>query len=117
MKLTLTRLFFVSLLLMSVLASAAVATSSSAVTSVAGLPFCVADLATQESPNFAPSPTPQATGAACGPCSQTVCLGAHIGNSCSIGINFHGTCQAAYGNTCTGSPITLQCLCWSGPLP
>jgi hypothetical protein len=114
MKRSSTRLVFVSLLLMGSLGSAAIATP--AVPPASGLPFCIADLTAPELPTFAPSPLPQATGAACGACSESVCLGAHIGNSCSIGLNFRGTCQAAYGNTCPGT-ITLQCLCWSGPLP
>jgi hypothetical protein len=59
--------------------------------------------------------TPPATlmAASCGPCSVTVCQGRSIGNGCGSG----RTCQNAYGNNCGTTPLTFECLCWSGPLP
>jgi hypothetical protein len=56
------------------------------------------------------------TGGPCGTCSLSPCVGATIGTSCVVGTR-RGTCQTPLGDTCTGSPVTFKCQCWSGPLP
>jgi hypothetical protein len=62
-------------------------------------------------------PTASANNAAtlaCGSCSVLACRGA-VYNSICQGGTVVKRCIAAYGNSCTDG--TLQCQCWSGPLP
>jgi|SRR5690349_12979772 len=60
--------------------------------------------------------TPEPTNKAlvCGSCSVLVCRGAAYNSICQGGTVVK-KCIAAYGNSCTDG--TLQCQCWSGPLP
>lgn len=51
---------------------------------------------------------------ACGSCSVSICRGAVYNSICQGGV-VPKKCIAAYGNSCTDG--TLQCQCWSGPLP
>jgi hypothetical protein len=104
-------LLLVALLLLGSLASAAPASTGSAVTA-ASLPFCVADLAAPELPSFGQKPT-TASGYICGACSVAVCAGRAGGQPCSA----NGVCIDPYGvNTCPedNDPI---CKCWFGQLP
>lgn len=62
-------------------------------------------------------PASSANGAStlvCGSCSVTACRGA-VYNSICQGGTVVKRCIAAYGLSCTDG--TLQCQCWSGPLP
>lgn len=59
------------------------------------------------------SPTDKST-LACGSCSVLVCRGA-VYNSICQGGTVVKRCIAAYGLSCTDG--TMQCQCWSGPLP
>ena len=51
----------------------------------------------------------------CGSCSLSPCVGASIGQGCSINLSTRGTCQNVYGERC--SPSGNMCQCWRGPLP
>lgn len=50
----------------------------------------------------------------CGACSVSICRGVAYNSICQGGTNVK-KCIAAYGNSCTDG--TMQCQCWSGPLP
>jgi hypothetical protein len=64
---------------------------------------------------ISPDPTPAADKAlVCGSCSVLACRGAVYNSICQGGISIK-RCIAAYGLSCTDG--TLQCQCWSGPLP
>jgi hypothetical protein len=55
------------------------------------------------------------TGATCGTCSLSPCVGVPSGTTCVVGTR-RGTCQSPLGDLCPGT-VTLKCQCWSGPLP
>jgi hypothetical protein len=55
------------------------------------------------------------TGAVCGTCSRSPCVGATYGESCVVGTT-RGTCLSPLGDNCPDG-ITFKCQCWSGPLP
>ena len=121
MKARTTLLLFASLLLVASLASAGTPAPADlgaifaqpAMSSLAGA-SCSASLAAIPLPGTAPHPI-ALTGATCGTCSRSPCVGATIGEACVVGEQ-RGTCQPPLGNNCSGG-ITFQCQCWSGPLP
>lgn len=59
------------------------------------------------------SPTDKST-LVCGSCSVLACRGAAYNSICQGGTVVK-RCIAAYGLSCTDG--TMQCQCWSGPLP
>ena len=61
------------------------------------------------------NPAPILKAGTCGACSTSPCVGATNGVTyCSLRTGW-GRCQDVYGDVCTDG--TLQCQCWSGPLP
>lgn len=113
-----TSLIFASLLLVASLAGAA-----TPMTATHGAPSFMApaasspDCAKTDLPFLAPAPTTKAGGAPCGSCSEAVCAGYTTGTVCGFRNGHTYTCQDVYGGTCGGSPVTLICNCWYGPLP
>jgi hypothetical protein len=121
MKARTTLLIFASLLLVASLAGAetpapadlAAVFAQPAMSTVAGA-SCSASLAALPLPAAAPHAI-ALTGALCGTCSRSPCIGATTGELCVVG-ETRGTCQSVLGNSCSPG-ITLMCQCWSGPLP
>ena len=111
-------LFFSALLLTASLASAA-APAGMSTPATGPVPFlegpaCDPLLAQLGiSPDHA-TPAKDAATLVCGACSVVACQGAGYNSFCQGGTN-PKRCIAAYGNSCTDG--TLQCQCWSGPLP
>ncbi|HKV12194.1 MAG TPA: hypothetical protein VJ725_28880 [Thermoanaerobaculia bacterium] len=110
--------FFALLLLTASLASAAPPAGLSApATSVAASPedpSCDPLLAELGISLETPSPGNKTTTLVCGACSVLACRGAAYNSICQGGTVVK-KCIAAYGNSCTDG--TMQCQCWSGPLP
>ncbi|HEY0510775.1 MAG TPA: hypothetical protein VGH73_02650 [Thermoanaerobaculia bacterium] len=118
-----TLLTFVSLLLLASLAGAAVPPVATADPAVGAAAFMTPAASTATSPGCAKAdipflaPAPSQKSATCGSCSETVCAGYSVGTVCAYRSGVTYTCQDVYGGTCGGSPITLICNCWHGPLP
>ena len=105
MKLRINLMLFSAVLALALGAHAQAATLSSSAT----LPFCVADLAAPELPNFSPSPILQASIILpkCGPCSS-FCSGLRVGSVCGTGGGgIRKTCSIDV--TCTDG--TPKCIC------
>jgi hypothetical protein len=63
------------------------------------------------------SPAPTfLSGATCGTCSRSPCVGAAYNSVCGYDNGQYGYCLSPLGNNCTGG-ITFKCQCWYGPLP
>lgn len=113
-----TLLLFLSLLLIASLAYAATPAAPTAGTPDFMSPVKSPGCAQAETlPFLAPAPTTKAGGAPCGSCSDAVCAGYTTGTVCGFKNGHTYTCQDVYGGTCGGSPVTLICNCWYGPLP
>jgi hypothetical protein len=122
-------LSFASLLLIASLASAATPSQGAAPAAHAvGTEAFMSPAAPATSPGKSPgcgqaaqlpflAPAPSQKSATCGSCSETVCAGYPTGTVCGYKLGRTYTCQDVYGGTCGGSPITLICNCWNGPLP
>jgi hypothetical protein len=114
-------LLFTVLLLIASLAGAAPITPAAA--PAAGAPAFMAPAAplpgcdTKELPFLAPAPSTKSGGAPCGSCSDSLCAGYTTGTVCGFKNGRYSTCQDVYGGACGGSPVTLICNCWNGPLP
>lgn len=66
-----------------------------------------------------PSSTPAPTflsGATCGSCSRSPCVGANYNQLCGYDGGQPGYCLSPLGDNCTDG-ITFKCQCWYGPLP
>jgi len=63
-----------------------------------------------------PAPTFLYSGATCGSCSRSPCVGAEYNTVCGYRNGQYGYCLSPLGNNCSGG-ITFQCQCWYGPLP
>ncbi|HEY6323417.1 MAG TPA: hypothetical protein VJA16_17895 [Thermoanaerobaculia bacterium] len=63
-----------------------------------------------------PAPTLLYSGATCGSCSRSPCVGATYDTVCGYENGQYGYCLSPLGNNCTDG-ITFKCQCWYGPLP
>jgi hypothetical protein len=124
MKLRFTLMILAALLLTAVAGAspapatspAAPAVSSSApVTSAVAEPeTCDSNLAIFSLAGLTPAPSPR-TGARCGSCGTSPCLGGTTGELCGFRNGLYGYCQSPLGDTCSDG--FLKCQCWFGPLP
>jgi len=106
---------FALLLLCASLASAAPFPQTGPPMSPAAPAATTPGCAQAELPFLNPAPSP--TSATCGTCSDPGCQGYPVGTVCAIQVGRIYRCEDAYGGTCGGTPITLVCNCWFGPLP